>query len=121
MIAEINKISCISNCSEFKLDDKKIIANREVEGAIEVFEGELPLIITHEKGKNELRYPSLKNLMGAKKKTINIIKINETIKNNYEVIKLEYPSKREEGKIIGEDKSAVHELIKILRDEKKLI
>jgi len=68
IIGEINGIPCISNCSEFVIEDNKIVANREVEGSIEVFEGEFPVIITHEKGKNELRYPSLKDLMAAKKK-----------------------------------------------------
>lgn len=121
MIGEINGISCISNCSEFKIEDNKIIANREVEGSIEVFESEFPAIITHEKGRNELRYPSLKDLMAAKKKTIETINIDINELKNSEIIKLEYPNKREEGVIIGEDKASVSELIRILREEKKLI
>ena len=79
------------------------------------------IIITQEKGKNELRYPSLKDLMTAKKKSINTIDVDVNDNNNSEVIRLEYPKKREEGIIIGEDKSAVSELIRILREEKKLI
>ncbi len=121
MIGEINKISCISNCSEFKIEGKKIIANREVEGMVEVFESELPAIITHEKGRNELRYPSLKDLMAAKKKPINTIKVETNIDKRSELLKLEYPEKREEGVIIGEDKSSVTELIRILKEEKKII
>ena len=121
MVGEINNISCISNCSEFKIDGNKIIANREVEGSVEVFESELPVIITHEKGKNELRYPSLKDLMAAKKKPINTIKIESNNEKRSELVQLEYPEKREEGVIIGEDKSAVSELVRILREEKKII
>ena len=121
IIGEINGIPCISNCSEFVIEDNKIVANREVEGSVEVFEGEFPVIITHEKGKNELRYPSLKDLMAAKKKSINTIDVDVNDNNNSEVIRLEYPKKREEGIIIGEDKSAVPELIRILREERKLI
>ena len=121
MVGEINNISCISNCSEFKIDGNKIIANREVEGSVEVFESELPVIITHEKGKNELRFPSLKDLMAAKKKPINTIKIESNNEKRSELVQLEYPEKREEGVIIGEDKSAVSELVRILREEKKII
>ena len=121
MIGELNNISCISNCSEFRIEGNKIIANREVEGSVEVFESELPAIITHEKGKNELRYPSLKDLMAAKKKPINTVKNEAGKDKKSELIKLEYPEKREEGVIIGEDKSAVTELVRILREEKKII
>ena len=121
MVGEINKIQCISNCSEFSLNNNTIKANRETESGIEVFEGTLPLIITHEKGKNELRYPSLKNLMAAKKKIINIVNVNTAEKSNSKLIKLEYPAQREEGIIIGGNTSAVPELIRILREERKLI
>ena len=121
MVGEINKIPCISNCSEFSLNNDTITANRETESGIEVFEGILPLIITHEKGKNELRYPSLKDLMAAKKKTINIVNVNTAEKSNSKLIKLEYPAQREEGIIIDGNTSAVPELIRILREERKLI
>ena len=99
MIGEINQISCISNCTQFKLNNNTITAHREIEGAIQVFESKLPIIITQEKGKNELRYPSLRNLMAAKKKTIESINIVEQIDDNVELIKLEYPPTRKEGKI----------------------
>ena len=121
MIGEINQISCISNCTQFKLNNNTITAHREIEGAIQVFESKLPIIITQEKGKNELRYPSLRNLMAAKKKTIESINIVEQIDDNVELIKLEYPPTRKEGKIIGEGKEAVSELVRILREEIKII
>ena len=89
MIGEINQISCISNCTQFKLNNNTITAHREIEGAIQVFESKLPIIITQEKGKNELRYPSLRNLMAAKKKTIESINIVEQIDDNVELIKLD--------------------------------
>ena len=121
MIGEINQIPCISNCTEFKINNNTITAHREIEGAIQIFESKLPIIITQEKGKNELRYPSLRNLMAAKKKTIESIDIVEQINDDIELIKLEYPPVRKEGKIIGEGKEAVSELVRILREEKKII
>ena len=121
MIGEINQIPCISNCTEFKINNNTITAHREIEGAIQIFESKLPIIITQEKGKNELRYPSLRNLMAAKKKTIESIDIVEQINDDIELIKLEYPPVRKEGKIIGEGKEAVSELVRILREERKII
>jgi len=121
MIGEINKIPCISNCTEFKIENNIILAYREIESAVQMFESKLPAIITQEKGKNELRYPSLRNLMEAKKKTIKSIDIIEQINDNIELIKLEYPPTRKEGKIIGEGKEAVSELVRILQEDEKII
>ena len=59
--------------------------------------------------------------MAAKKKTIESIDIVEQINDDIELIKLEYPPVRKEGKIIGEGKEAVSELVRILREEKKII
>ena len=59
--------------------------------------------------------------MAAKKKTINIVNVNTPEKINSKLIKLEYPPQREEGIIIGENTSPVPELIRILREERKLI
>ena len=59
--------------------------------------------------------------MAAKKKPINTIKVETNIDKRSELLKLEYPEKREEGVIIGEDKSSVTELIRILKEEKKII
>ena len=59
--------------------------------------------------------------MAAKKKTIESINIVEQIDDNVELIKLEYPPTRKEGKIIGEGKEAVSELVRILREEIKII
>ncbi len=59
--------------------------------------------------------------MAAKKKPINTIKNEVNKDKRSELIKLEYPEKRKEGVIIGEDKSAVTELVRILREDKKII
>ena len=59
--------------------------------------------------------------MAAKKKPINTVKNEAGKDKKSELIKLEYPEKREEGVIIGEDKSAVTKLVRILREEKKII
>ena len=59
--------------------------------------------------------------MAAKKKIISIVNVNTAEKSNSKLIKLEYPAQREEGIIIGGNTSAVPELIRILREERKLI
>ncbi len=70
LTAEILGYNCITVVVDLKIEDKKVIAEREIEGGKEVVESELPIIISAQKGLNEPRYASLKGIMSAKKKVI---------------------------------------------------
>lgn len=120
MTAEFINYSCISNCVSFSLNDNIILAEREIEGGREVLQSKLPIVITTQKGLNEPRYASLKGIMVAKKKTI-IEKIIESDESASELIKLKLPEPKKPGRILGEDKSAVAELVRLLSDEAKVI
>lgn len=118
--AEILNFSCVPVAVDFKLEGSKIIAEREIEGGREVIETELPAIITTQKGLNEPRYASLKGIMAAKKKIITE-KPAATSTNFTEVIEMSLPASKQPGRIIGTDSSAVPELVKLLREEAKVI
>jgi electron transfer flavoprotein beta subunit len=120
LTAEILGYSCISVVVSFKLEGNKITAEREVEGGREVVETELPAIITAQKGLNEPRYASLKGIMASKKKVIEE-KPAKAVKDLTEVINLTLPSIKQPGRIIGTDASAVPELVRLLREEAKVI
>ena len=47
---------------------------RQVEGGLEIFDLPLPAVVSAQKGINEPRYPTLKGIMGAKKKEIKDVK-----------------------------------------------
>ena len=53
---------------------KTIRVARQVEGGLEVFDLPLPAVVSAQKGLNEPRYPTLKGIMGAKKKEIKDVK-----------------------------------------------
>jgi electron transfer flavoprotein beta subunit len=120
LIAEILDYNCITVVVDLKIEDKKVIAEREIEGGKEVVESEIPIIISAQKGLNEPRYASLKGIMSAKKKVIEEKPAAES-KNYSEVIELHKPPAKQPGRIIGTDASAVSELVKILREEIKVI
>ena len=120
LTAELLNYSCISVAVEFNIDGSKIIAEREIEGGREVVQTELPAIITCQKGLNEPRYASLKGIMAAKKKTIEE-KPAADAEQMSEVIKMHMPQPKQPGRIIGDDSSAVQELVKLLREEAKVI
>jgi len=111
-------------------DDKQsVTVKRRVEGADEVIEMSLPAVVTCEKGLNEPRYPSLKGIMQAKKKPIDIKKPEELGLDTEELDApqltweaLELPPARQDGRIIdGTAEEAARELARLLREEAKVI
>jgi electron transfer flavoprotein beta subunit len=120
LTAELLNYNCISVVVDLKIDGNKVIAEREIEGGREVVETSLPAVITTQKGLNEPRYASLKGIMASKKKVIEEkpAAAGETI---VEVLKMKKPAMKQAGRIIGTDKTAVPELVRLLKEEAKVI
>ncbi len=120
LTAEMIGYNCVSVVVSLTIDGNKVIAEREIEGGREVVETQLPVVITAQKGLNEPRYASLKGIMAAKKKIIDE-KPAALNSAKTEVIKMKTPSAKNPGRIVGTDKSAVPELVRLLREEAKVI
>jgi electron transfer flavoprotein beta subunit len=120
LTAELLGFNCVSVVVDFKLDGNKIICEREIEGGREVVETSLPAVITTQKGLNEPRYASLKGIMAAKKKQIEEKPALKS-ENYVEIIKMKKPPMKQAGRIIGTDQSAVPELVRLLKEEAKVI
>lgn len=120
LIAEMIDYSCSTVVVDLKIDGSKITAEREIEGGREIVEFELPAVITTQKGLNEPRYASLKGIMAAKKKTIEEKPAADS-ENLTEVLKMHLPPPKQAGRIVGTDSSAVPELVKLLREEAKVL
>ncbi len=118
--AELLNYCCISTVVDLKIENSKITAEREIEGGREIVEAELPIVITCQKGLNEPRYASLKGIMAAKKKVI-AEKPAIAVENRSEVLKMFNPPPKNPGRILGTDASAVPELVRLLREEAKVI
>jgi len=120
LTAALLGFNSVSVVTDLKIEGTKIIAEREIEGGKEVVETSLPVVITAQKGLNNPRFPSMKGIMTAKKKTIEEKQIgNKSIYTK--ILNMRKPIAKEPGRIIGEDSSAVHELIRLLKDEAKVI
>jgi electron transfer flavoprotein beta subunit len=97
-----------------------VIAEREIEGGREKVRGKLPIVIGAQRGLNEPRYPSLKGIMAAKNKPVEEREAPK-FDNKTEVIEMLLPPPKKPGRIIGTDASAVPELVRLLREEAKVI
>jgi electron transfer flavoprotein beta subunit len=77
-------------------------------------------VITADKGLNEPRYPALKGIMAAKKKPLELKPVQASA-GSIEVVALTPPPDRKAGKIVGEGAAAVSELVRLLREEAKVL
>ena len=69
-IAQLLGIAPLTFAKEIAIEGKNITIKRQSESGYDVVESELPALVTVTTGINEPRYPTLKGIMGAKKKEI---------------------------------------------------
>ncbi len=120
LVAELLGLPCVTAVSHLDIDGTKGVAEREIEGGIEVVDFSLPAVLTTDKGLNEPRYPALKGIMAAKKKPLEV-KPAQPGAGALEVVALMPPPERKEGKIVGEGPEAVGELVRLLREEARVL
>lgn len=130
-VAELLGIPHAAVVTKLELQDGKAVAHREIEGGAEVVEISLPAVITCQKGLNEPRYASLKGIMQAKKKPLEKktpadigVSPEEVGKAGakVEVLSMSMPPERAAGRVIeGEPEEAAKEVVKLLREEAKVI
>lgn len=110
----------------FSLKGSKAIVQREIDGgAKETLAVKTPCIIGATKGLNEPRFPKLPDILKAKKKQIKTIDISslEIVDNaGYRLKNLEPVKERSNARILeGTTEEIVTRLVKILREEEKVI
>jgi electron transfer flavoprotein beta subunit len=111
---------CVTAVSSFEVGDGVVVCHREVEGGTEVVEARLPAVLTITKGAFEPRYASLKGIMAAKKKPLEEREAHG-LEGRVRVERLEEPPSRPAGRIVGGGVEAVGELVRLLREEAKVI
>ncbi len=120
MTAEFLGLPCVTAISSLEIADGKGTAKRELEGAQEFVEFPLPAVLTVDEGLNTARYPTLKGIMAAKKKPLEVKPVQLDLPKVV-VKKMELPAERSAGKIVGEGAAAVPELVRLLHSEARVI
>jgi len=120
MLATLLGRPCATAVSNFAMGDGTITCQREVEGGHETVELTLPAVVTITKGAFEPRYASLKGIMAAKRKPLEE-KEAQQAESRLDVEVLDPPPARPDGRIVGEGPDAVGELVRLLREEAKVL
>lgn len=120
LVAEMLGLPSVGVAVKIEINDGTVVCHREIEGGHETVHTKLPAVFLAQKGLNEPRYPSLKGIMAAKSKPIEE-KPATAAASRVETVALRKPAAKAAGRILGTDKTAVPELIRLLHDEAKII
>jgi electron transfer flavoprotein beta subunit len=121
------KVPVVSNVVAFKLKGRSVTAECKMDaGSIETIRMPLPCIIGAGKALNQPRYPTLPDIMKARKKPIRSVALNslelDTPAGGMEIVELRPAVDERRGKIIaGSPEEAVRELILLLKEEARVI
>jgi electron transfer flavoprotein beta subunit len=120
MLAALLGMPVVTKVCKFEATATAFTASREIDGALENYEGAFPAVITTDKGLNKPRAAGLKEIMGAKNKPLAQSNA-DAIGRKLVLTKLEPPPERAPGRIVGEGKAAVAKLIDALKNEAKAL
>ncbi len=128
LLAEMLDLPQVTMAVKVELQDGKAEVERETEGAHEIWETSLPAVISAQKGLNEPRYASLKGIMAAKKKPLDVKDAAalglsaDVLAARVQVLSLSAPPERPPVKMIeGDSDTQVRELLRLLHEEAKVI
>ena len=119
-LAERLGVAYIGAITQLDVTTGVVKARRELEGAYELVECALPAVLSIDEGIARARYPSLKGIMAAKKKPMDV-KPAQLGEQRYTLDTVELPAERAAGRIIGEGADAVPELVRLLKEEAKVL
>jgi electron transfer flavoprotein beta subunit len=120
VVAELLGLPSVSVVVKMDIQEANVVCEREIEGGHEVVETKLPAVFMAQKGLNEPRYPSLKGIMAAKTKPIEE-KPAAAAESRVRTVRMKKPPAKSSGRIIGTDKTAVPELLRLLHEEAKVL
>jgi electron transfer flavoprotein beta subunit len=120
MTAELLDLPCVTAVSQLEIAGGAGTAQRTLEGAVETVTFPLPAVLTIDEGIARPRIASLKGIMAAKKKPLET-RPAQFGEARLTVEKLELPPERAAGRILGTGPEAVMDLVRVLRDEAKVI
>jgi electron transfer flavoprotein beta subunit len=128
MLAELLDLPQVTVAVKIEVQDGGAIVEREIEGGRETWETPLPAVVSAQKGLNEPRYASLKGIMAAKKKPIQVLDLAAlgvdaaAIAPRVRVTALELPPARPAVRMIeGDPEAQARELIRLLHEEAKVV
>jgi electron transfer flavoprotein beta subunit len=115
-VAEELGLPVVTGIKDIDLDGNTVVAKREIPGGSEVYEVDLPAVVTVKEGLNDPRYPSMRAKMQARKATVDQVDA-ETYDDGLQLVELEVPETDDSAaEILGESPEAADDAVDVLED-----
>jgi electron transfer flavoprotein beta subunit len=126
MVAELLKIPHSTVVSKLQFTPEHVVVERDIEGgAKEIVQMKTPSLVGANKGLNLPRYASLPGIMKAKKKVLKELDLGGlgvSLVGKTKTLSMELPPEKPPAKLLQGDAAAqATELVKLLRDEAKVL
>jgi electron transfer flavoprotein beta subunit len=130
MLAEYLGVPALTYARELSIDGTTLRVKRETETGYQTLRAQLPALASVTKSANEPRYPSLKGIMGAKKKEIRALSVADLSLTKAvgsdgartELLGLATPPAREKGRSVAaaDGAAGAAAIVEFLKDRKLL-
>ncbi len=121
LVGELLSIPSLTTAVEFALEGDTISVRRELEGGLKaVVKAKVPALVSCQLGLNTPRYPTLPNIMKAKRKELLEVPVADllTEEARLETVSLAYPEKKGSALVLeGEVGDLVEKVIGILKEK----
>jgi electron transfer flavoprotein beta subunit len=125
IMAELLGFSCVTTVIGFSIEGRVITAKRELEGGVKgVVKFSLPALVTCQLGLNTPRYPTLPNIMKAKKKELLTFPVTDFLQEKEMTVTASayMPSKKGSGILLeGDVNDLAERLLGILKDKTTVV
>ena len=123
ILAEALGLSHATIVMEVQVTAGGLRVRRELEGGwFQWVAMPLPALLTIQSGINQLRYATLKGIMGAKKKGVQVVTPPDGLEAAIEIVSLSVPEKSTRTHMIdGAPAQAAAELVRLLREEARVL
>ncbi len=121
LLGEMLSLPSVTTIVSFAYADGTAVVRRELEGGIKArVSVAVPALFTCQLGLNTVRYPTLPNIMKAKKKELLTVPMTELLsaEPRQETAKISFPEKKGSGLVLeGDPAELADKLIRILKDK----
>jgi electron transfer flavoprotein beta subunit len=118
MVGELLGIPSISPVMKLEVEGQTVKMAREIEGGKEYLEAKLPLVAGCQEPIAEWKIPNMRGIMSARTKPLQVV---DPVENSYatEVLSFQLPPAKGAVKLV--DKDNVEELVRLLKNEAKVL
>jgi electron transfer flavoprotein beta subunit len=116
-------LPCVAGIKDLTVEDGAAVAKREIAGGEEVYEVDLPAVVTVKEGINEPRYASMRAKMQARRQEVgHVVPEREEGSGTLETLRLEAPEEDDtDAEVLGEGTDAVPAVVEVLANDVEVL